>query len=204
MSTTSCNTILYGNASIAKSKQGTEALLRILQEMQTWNQTQKHTALVYLRVASLQGNLLASFELACLQESGSESVPINMYEAVRLFGNASAAGDKASTRKLSSLLRENQEMLLRNQQSCLHNLEIAAEKGNAEATYELGCIYESGVNWIEVNLQEAIRFYGVAALKEHVESLEALKRIGDSGNLNSKIRLAAALCLESDTNYTNN
>lgn len=58
---------------------------------------------------------------------------------------------------------------------------MAAEQGDAEAEYNLGFMYENG-DGVDVNLDEACRWYKMAANQGDEDAAEALKRIQTNPN----------------------
>ena len=52
----------------------------------------------------------------------------------------------------------------------------AAEKGNVEASYNLGMLFQAGIG-VPENIAEAIKWYENAALKGHVESQVSLGKV---------------------------
>jgi TPR repeat protein len=55
---------------------------------------------------------------------------------------------------------------------------LAAEQGNVDAQYNLGCSYEDGEG-VEQNHEEAIKWYRLAAEQGEEDAKEALARLQD-------------------------
>jgi len=52
----------------------------------------------------------------------------------------------------------------------------AAERGHAEAQFELACMYENG-SGCEADIKKAVEWYTAAASRNHQEAVNALKRL---------------------------
>jgi TPR repeat protein len=70
-------------------------------------------------------------------------------------------------------------------EQAVHWYRIAAEAGDADGQYNLGDMYEHG-NGVEYDLEEAMKWYGAAALQQHPEAEERFQELDDLEELKAK------------------
>lgn len=113
-------------------------------------------------LGSLAGSPYALFEAAKAYENGEGTAP-NRRKAIELYEQAARAGVTAAMLSLGRLLSAG------NSKQSIEWLRRASEKGNSEASYQLGMIYLK-----DGRAEMAFKAFKTAAEKEHVKALYML------------------------------
>ena len=94
-----------------------------------------------------------------------EGVPQNTKQAIYWYRRAAERDYRPAKRELEEI----KDKFVKRR--------TAAEKGDADAQYDLGDCYENGV-WVDKDLKQAAEWYRKAAAQGHEDAKKALKRLG--------------------------
>ncbi len=120
-------------------------------------------ALDWFRKAADQGSMEAEFFIGELYYRGLDGVEGSNEEALRHWRIAAEAGIAEAQQRLGFLLSQ-QEKTIREGLAWLKRAATeGAAQGKAEAALNLGNIYASGKAGVAANLEEAARWYAIAA-----------------------------------------
>ena len=118
--------------------------------------------------SAAQGDAEAQYELGCIYANGlgtpPRNIPTNIIEALKWFHLAVEQGYKIAEQN-SDFLNRFEDALQK------------AQKGDAEAQYELGRIYETGARMINSDISTAKKWYRLAREQGYEDAVSALSRI---------------------------
>jgi hypothetical protein len=132
----------------------------------------KKAAKIFKRGAEL-GNVESMYSLAYVSHNDGCGVKVNKKKATQLYRMAADRGHVRAQYNLSCMLYDEGPS---NDQESFRYCKLAADSGFPEAEHALGICYEDGEG-VDLDLDEARRWYARAAAKGHEKAASALAKL---------------------------